>query len=78
MSEQSLSKLPSSAQPESTRKTLAFSEAVLLSRESLFNLKVASNADMKKYRKTDEAIMCGLLPKSPTATLSRIKDLFLL
>ncbi|GJS56400.1 glycosyl hydrolase 9B5 [Tanacetum coccineum] len=29
---------------------------VLLSRSSLFNSKVASNADMKMYRKTDEAV----------------------
>ncbi|GKB71450.1 mitochondrial pyruvate carrier 1-like protein [Tanacetum coccineum] len=42
---------------------------VLLSRASLFNSKVASNADMKKY----EAVMCGLLLKSPAATLSRTK-----
>ncbi|PWA80616.1 glycosyl hydrolase 9B5 [Artemisia annua] len=47
---------------------------VLLSRSSLFNSKVASNADIKKYRKTAEAIMCGLLPKSPTATSSRTKN----
>lgn len=46
---------------------------VLLSRISLFSAKDSnSNANnLKNYRKTAEAVMCGLLPKSPTATTSR-------
>ncbi|CAH1446286.1 unnamed protein product [Lactuca virosa] len=46
---------------------------VLLSRVSFFDSKVASNANLQKYKKTAEAVMCGLLPKSPTATESRTK-----
>ncbi|KAM7521201.1 hypothetical protein LguiB_020163 [Lonicera macranthoides] len=45
---------------------------VLLSRVSFFGSKDASNsANLQNYRRTAEAIMCGLLPKSPTATSSR-------
>ncbi|XP_052201645.1 endoglucanase 10-like [Diospyros lotus] len=45
---------------------------VLLSRVSLFGAKETSNSErLKNYRKTAEAVMCGLLPKSPTATSSR-------
>ncbi|CAN4122965.1 unnamed protein product [Withania somnifera] len=45
---------------------------VLLSRASFFNTKGTSNSDkLQEYRKTAEAVMCGLLPKSPTATSSR-------
>ncbi|KAI3750737.1 hypothetical protein L2E82_21510 [Cichorium intybus] len=47
---------------------------VLLSRVSFFDSKVASNANLQKYKKTAEAVMCGLLPKSPTATSSRTKS----
>ncbi|XP_068646688.1 endoglucanase 24-like [Aristolochia californica] len=46
---------------------------VLLSRLSFFESK-DSNSDnviLQKYRKTAEAVMCGLLPDSPTATSSR-------
>nr|ALR96227.1 cellulase [Lactuca sativa] len=46
---------------------------VLLSRVSFFDSKVASNANLQKYKKTAEAVMRGLLPKSPTATESRTK-----
>uniref|UniRef100_A0A5B7C9J2 Endoglucanase n=1 Tax=Davidia involucrata TaxID=16924 RepID=A0A5B7C9J2_DAVIN len=45
---------------------------VLLSRVSFFGAKDASNSEnLQNYRKTAEAVMCGLLPKSPTATTSR-------
>ncbi|KAK1296940.1 Endoglucanase 24 [Acorus calamus] len=46
---------------------------VLLSRLHLFSSKAsnAENAGLRMYRKTAEAIMCGLLPDSPTATSSR-------
>ncbi|XP_043713193.1 endoglucanase 24 isoform X3 [Telopea speciosissima] len=47
---------------------------VLLSRINLFGAKAASNAQnsgLQMYRKTAEAVMCGLLPSSPTATKSR-------
>ncbi|MCD9560420.1 hypothetical protein HAX54_019101 [Datura stramonium] len=45
---------------------------VLLSRVSFFNSKGTSNSDtLQEYRKTAEAVICGLLPKSPTATSSR-------
>ncbi|RWW01829.1 hypothetical protein GW17_00035113 [Ensete ventricosum] len=47
---------------------------VLLSRVNFFSSSQSSNADMKSlqsYRKTAEAVMCGLLPDSPTATSSR-------
>ncbi|CAH9094251.1 unnamed protein product [Cuscuta epithymum] len=45
---------------------------VLLSRVSLFRSKGLSNSHiLLKYRSTAEAVMCGLLPKSPTATSSR-------
>ncbi|XP_071732021.1 endoglucanase 10-like [Rutidosis leptorrhynchoides] len=47
---------------------------VLLSRVSFFDSKVATNVNLKKYKKTAEAVMCGLLPKSPTATKSRTKS----
>ncbi|KAM3341679.1 endoglucanase 10 [Capsicum galapagoense] len=43
---------------------------VLLSRVSFFNSKANSDT-LQEYRKTAEAVMCGLLPKSPTATSSR-------
>ncbi|XP_019156590.1 PREDICTED: endoglucanase 10-like [Ipomoea nil] len=45
---------------------------VLLSRVSLLSSKDLSNSKvLLKYRSTAEAVMCGLLPKSPTATSSR-------
>ncbi|KAI4336793.1 hypothetical protein L6164_015274 [Bauhinia variegata] len=47
---------------------------VLLSRLSFFNAKDISNSyssGLQNYRKTAEAVMCGLLPDSPTATKSR-------
>ncbi|GAA0160079.1 hypothetical protein Leryth_005290 [Lithospermum erythrorhizon] len=45
---------------------------VLLSRVSFFGSKDISNKDvLQKYRSSAEAVMCGLLPKSPTATSSR-------
>ncbi|KAG6492708.1 endoglucanase 24-like [Zingiber officinale] len=47
---------------------------VLLSRIKLFGSHQSSNAEMKGlqlYRQTAEAVMCGLLPDSPTATFSR-------
>lgn len=45
---------------------------VLLSRVSFFRPKGLSNSQvLLKYRGTAEAVMCGLLPKSPTATSSR-------
>ncbi|CAL0326995.1 unnamed protein product [Lupinus luteus] len=47
---------------------------VLLSRLSFFKGKDISNAyssGLQNYRKTADAVMCGLLPDSPTATKSR-------
>ncbi|XP_043708173.1 endoglucanase 24-like [Telopea speciosissima] len=47
---------------------------VLLSRLHLFGAKEASDAEndgLQMYRKTAEAVMCGLLPDSPSATTSR-------
>ncbi|XP_044469618.1 endoglucanase 2-like isoform X2 [Mangifera indica] len=47
---------------------------ILLSRIILFGVKEVSeteNLDLQMYRETAEAIMCGLLPDSPTATSSR-------
>lgn len=44
---------------------------VLLSRVSFFNSKVSNSDTLQQYKKTAEAVMCGLLPKSPTATSSR-------
>ncbi|KAJ4783796.1 Endoglucanase [Rhynchospora pubera] len=47
---------------------------VLLSRVKFFGSKEASNAEnngLGMYRKTAEAVVCGLLPDSPTATTSR-------
>ncbi|XP_010941260.1 endoglucanase 24 [Elaeis guineensis] len=47
---------------------------VLLSRVQFFGSKESSNAEQKglqMYKKTAEAVMCGLLPDSPTATKSR-------
>lgn len=47
---------------------------VLLSRLSFFKGKGISNSygsGLQKYRKSAEAVMCGLLPDSPTATKSR-------
>lgn len=44
---------------------------VLLSRVSFFGEKETSSSGLHMYRKTAEAVMCGLLPQSPTATTSR-------
>ncbi|TKY45512.1 Endoglucanase 10 [Spatholobus suberectus] len=47
---------------------------VLLARLSFFKAKDISNSygsGLHNYRKTAEAVMCGLLPHSPTATKSR-------
>lgn len=45
---------------------------VLLSRVSFFGPKGLSSSNvLEKYRESAEAVMCGLLPKSPTATASR-------
>ncbi|XP_059460499.1 endoglucanase 10 [Corylus avellana] len=47
---------------------------VLLSRLSFFGTKDISDSEkngLQMYRKTAEAVMCGLLPDSPTATASR-------
>ncbi|GFP95279.1 endoglucanase 2 [Phtheirospermum japonicum] len=45
---------------------------VLLSRVSFFGLKEVSNSEkLQNYRKSAEAVMCNLLPKSPSATSSR-------
>ncbi|KAF9620808.1 hypothetical protein IFM89_014745 [Coptis chinensis] len=44
---------------------------VLLSRVSFFGAKETSNSGLHMYRKTAVAVMCGLLPQSPTATKSR-------
>ncbi|KAJ3692776.1 hypothetical protein LUZ60_011871 [Juncus effusus] len=47
---------------------------VLLSRVHFFSSKQASNAEnngLNMYKKTADAVMCGLLPDSPTATSSR-------
>ncbi|XP_021862578.1 endoglucanase 24-like [Spinacia oleracea] len=46
---------------------------VLLSRVNLFSskdLSSSANSSLQMYRKTAEAVMCGLIPKSPTATSS--------
>ncbi|KAL8059164.1 hypothetical protein ABFX02_03G068500 [Erythranthe guttata] len=48
---------------------------VLLSRISFFGSKEVSNSDaLDKYRKTAEAVMCGLIPKSSSATSSRTEN----
>lgn len=48
---------------------------VLLSRVSFFGPNDISNKDvLQKYRSSAEAVMCGLLPKSPTATSSRTES----
>ncbi|XP_062111298.1 endoglucanase 10-like [Humulus lupulus] len=48
---------------------------VLLSRISFFGAKGASNnGGLLKYRQTAEAVICGLLPRSPTATESRTRS----
>ncbi|GFY86235.1 glycosyl hydrolase 9B5 [Actinidia rufa] len=52
---------------------LGKSDLVLLSRVSFFGSKGKSE-NIQKYRETAEAVMCGLLPKSPTATSSRTND----
>jgi len=47
---------------------------VLLARLGFFKAKDISNSygsGLQSYRKTAEAVMCGLLPDSPTATKSR-------
>ncbi|MBA0565791.1 hypothetical protein Golob_010648 [Gossypium lobatum] len=45
---------------------------VLLSRLSLFGAKgVSGNSGLRNYRSSAEGVMCGLLPKSPSATSSR-------
>lgn len=53
----------------------AFIFQVLLSRLSFFSGKdISGNSGLRMYRKTAEAVMCGLLPKSPTATTSRTES----
>ncbi|CAL5384756.1 unnamed protein product [Camellia sinensis] len=48
---------------------------VLLSRVSFFGSKeIANSENLQNYRKSAEAVMCGLLPKSPTATSSRTES----
>ncbi|CAK7334305.1 unnamed protein product [Dovyalis caffra] len=50
---------------------------VLLSRVNIFGAKgilSEENLDLQMYRKTSEAIMCQLLPDSPTATSSRTES----
>lgn len=48
---------------------------VLLSRVSFFGPKDVSNSNvLQKYKDSAEAVMCGLLPKSPTTTKSRTKS----
>ncbi|KAF9683128.1 hypothetical protein SADUNF_Sadunf05G0179900 [Salix dunnii] len=44
---------------------------VLLSRLTFLGNKDTSNSNLQMYRKTAEAVMCGLIPESPTATKSR-------
>ncbi|KAJ6412029.1 hypothetical protein OIU84_005160 [Salix udensis] len=44
---------------------------VLLSRLTFLGNKDTSNSNLQMYRKTAEAVMCGLIPDSPTATKSR-------
>ncbi|KDP36939.1 hypothetical protein JCGZ_08230 [Jatropha curcas] len=46
---------------------------VLLSRLTFFGSS-ASNSGLQKYRKTAEAVMCGLIPDSPTATTNRTES----
>lgn len=51
-----------------------YSVQVLLSRLNFFGSKQISNAEnegLKMYRDTAEAVICGLLPDSPSATASR-------
>lgn len=48
---------------------------VLLSRLSFFGKKDVSNSQfLKKYKDTADAVMCGVLPKSPTATTSKTEN----
>lgn len=52
---------------------------VLLSRVSFFGPKeVSSSETLSKYRTSAEAVMCGLLPESPTATESRTESNYVL
>lgn len=47
---------------------------VLLSRVSFFGVNGLSSSvqnGLQKYRSTAEAVMCSLLPKSPTATTTK-------
>ena len=47
---------------------------VLLSRVNIFSQKITSGTEkvgLRNYMKTAEAVVCGLLPDSPTATSSR-------
>lgn len=56
---------------------IAILRQVLLSRISYFGAKgisVSENIALQMYRKTAEAVMCGLLPDSPTATSSRTQS----
>ncbi|XP_010536354.1 PREDICTED: endoglucanase 10-like [Tarenaya hassleriana] len=47
---------------------------VLLSRLTFFKKGLSGSNDLKGYKETAEAVMCGLLPNSPTATASRTDD----
>ncbi|KAL2347060.1 hypothetical protein Fmac_001060 [Flemingia macrophylla] len=71
------------AQPGSVEITslLELSLVVLLARLSFFKAKDISKfygSGLSSYRKTVEAVMCGLLPDSPTATKSRTDSNILL
>lgn len=47
---------------------------VLLSRLTFFGEIDSSNSVLQMYRKTAEAVMCGLIPDSPSATTSRTES----
>ncbi|KAJ7966855.1 Endoglucanase [Quillaja saponaria] len=48
---------------------------VLLSRLTFFKAKdIPNSGDLQSYKETAEAVMCGLLPDSPTATKSRTEN----
>jgi hypothetical protein len=57
---------------------IVYSVQVLLPRLDFFGSKQVSNAEnegLKNYRDTAEAVICGLLPDSPSATAGMLQCL---
>jgi len=50
---------------------------ILLSRLTFFKKGLSGSKGLQGFKETAEAVMCGLIPSSPTATSSRTDGTFL-